>query len=279
MTLVSRAQLFSLAHGKTKLKKSDYDFLRRFIDATKANLFFARGVVIVEGPAEALLLPALATAAGCSFNEHGISCVNVGGVGLYHYARILQPFDGAAIPIPVVCITDRDVVPDEADYISRPANGRKRFISDYSAEELTALVQAKQDRAQGGSTLVCVSDEWTLEFDLARYGCAELMHNAIHLAKKADSRGERLTEEDEQATIAEAKKLWAALAGAGRSEAELASIIYQPLAEGDASKAIAAQYAAHLVLTGEYGVGDDLYLRLPPYLQRALHHLTGKVVK
>ncbi|MEB3736346.1 hypothetical protein ULF88_24845 [Halopseudomonas pachastrellae] len=62
------------------------------------------------------------------------------------------------------------------------------------------------------------------------------MHNAIHLAKKADSRGERLTEEDEQATIAEAKKLWAALAGAGRSEAELASIIYQPLAEGDASK-------------------------------------------
>ncbi|HCP05172.1 MAG TPA: ATP-dependent endonuclease [Pseudomonas sp.] len=279
MTLVSRAQLFSLAHGKTKLKKSDYDFLRRFIDATKANLFFARGVVIVEGPAEALLLPALATASGCSFNEHGISCVNVGGVGLYHYARILQPFDGAAIPIPVVCITDRDVVPDEADYISRPANGRKRFISDYSAEELTALVQAKQDRAQGGSTLVCVSDEWTLEFDLARYGCAELMHNAIHLAKKADSRGERLTEEDEQATIAEAKKLWAALAGAGRSEAELASIIYQPLAEGDASKAIAAQYAAHLVLTGEYGVGDDLYLRLPPYLQRALHHLTGKVVK
>ena len=126
---------------------------------------------------------------------------------------------------------------------------------------------------------MCVSDEWTLEFDLARYGCAELMHNAIHLAKKADSRGERLTEEDEQATIAEAKKLWAALAGAGRSEAELASIIYQPLAEGDASKAIAAQYAAHLVLTGEYGVGDDLYLRLPPYLQRALHHLTGKVVK
>jgi len=279
MTLVNRAQLFSLAHGKTKLKKIDYDFLRRFIDATKANLFFARGVVIVEGPAEALLLPALASAAGCSFNEHGISCVNVGGVGLYHYARILQPSDGAAIPIPVVCITDRDVVPDEADYISRPKNGRKRFISDYSAEELTAVVQAKQDRAQGGSTLVCVSDEWTLEFDLARYGCAELMHNAIHLAKKADSRGERLTEEDEQTAIAEAKALWSDLAAAGHSEVKLASIIYQPLAEGDASKAIAAQYAAHLVLTEEYGAGNDLYRRLPPYLQRALHHLTGKVVE
>ncbi|MEB3736347.1 ATP-dependent endonuclease [Halopseudomonas pachastrellae] len=112
--------------------------------------------LLLRGRPKRCCFLALATASGCSFNEHGISCVNVGGVGLYHYARILQPFDGAAIPIPVVCITDRDVVPDEADYISRPANGRKRFISDYSAEELTALVQAKQDRAQGGSTLVCV---------------------------------------------------------------------------------------------------------------------------
>ncbi|CDF92245.1 ATP-dependent endonuclease [Pseudomonas sp. SHC52] len=81
LTLVNRAQLFSLAHGKTKLLKSDYEFLRRFIDATKANLFFARGVAIVEGPAEALL-PALAAASGYSFSEHCISCVDVGGVGL-----------------------------------------------------------------------------------------------------------------------------------------------------------------------------------------------------
>lgn len=192
MTLVHKAKLFNLAHGKTKLNKTDYDFLHRFIDATKSNLFFARGVVIVEGPAEALLLPALAEACGCSFNDFGISCVNVGSVGLYHYARILQPADGSALPIPVVCITDRDVVPDEADYIDPPKKGRKRFESDYNAVELSELVQTKMDRAQGGSTIVCVSDRWTLEFDLALYGCAELMFTAIHLAKKADSRKERL---------------------------------------------------------------------------------------
>lgn len=279
MTLVNRAQLFSLAHGKTKLKKNDYEFLRRFIDATKANLFFARGVAIVEGPAEALLLPALAEASGCSFNEHGISCINVGGVGLYHYARILQPFDGSVVPIPVVCITDRDVVPDEADYIPRPNNGRKRFDSDYSPQELDTLIQTKVGRAQGGSTLVCVSDRWTLEFDLALYGCAELMHNAIHLAKRAGSRGERLTEEDEQTAITEAKEHWAQLETAGHSVVKLASIIYQPLADSDVSKAVTAQYAAHLISTGEYGGGNELYHRLPPYLQRAFHHLTGKVVE
>lgn len=212
-------------------------------------------------------------------NKHGISCINVGGVGLYHYARILQPFDGSVVPIPVVCITDRDVVPDEADYIPRPNNGRKRFDSDYSPQELDTLIQTKVGRAQGGSTLVCVSDRWTLEFDLALYGCAELMHNAIHLAKRAGSRGERLTEEDEQTAITEAKEYWAQLETAGHSVVKLASIIYQPLADSDVSKAVTAQYAAHLISTGEYGGGNELYHRLPPYLQRAFHHLTGKVVE
>ncbi len=280
MTLVHKAQLFSLAHGKTKLKKSDYDFLRRFIDASKANLFFARGVAIVEGPAEALLLPALAEACGLSFNEYGISIVNVGGVGLYHYARILQRADDAiCLPIPVVCITDRDVVPNEVDYIEPPKNGKPRFDADYTAEKLDELVKTKELRAQGGSTIVCVSNRWTLEFDLALYGCGELMHTAIHLAKKADTKGERLSEEDEVKALVESHGLWEKLLAAGHTPEKLAALIYQPLAEGDASKAVAAQYAAHLIATGTYGKGEELLKRLPPYLQRAMKHLTGKAAK
>lgn len=277
MTLVHKAQLFSLAHGETKLKKSDYDFLRRFIDATKTNLFFARGVVIVEGPAEAILLPALAEACGMPFSEHGISVVNVGGVGLYHYARILQRSnENVVIPIPAVCITDRDVVPNEADYVTRPKNGKKRFEADYTADELSALVKSKEARAQGGNTVVCVSDRWTFEFDLALSGLGELMHSAIHMAKRADAKGERLSEEDEVAAIADAQKLWQEIAAANHPPTKLATLIYQPLAEGDASKAVTAQYAAHLVATGQYGKTDVLFKKLPPYLQRALSHLTGK---
>jgi putative ATP-dependent endonuclease of OLD family len=277
MTLVHRAHLFSLSHDKTKLKKSDYEFLRRFIDATKANLFFARGIAIVEGPAEALLLPALAEACDRSFSHHGVSIVNVGGVGLYHYARILQRTDDTAkIPIPVACITDRDIVPDVAnDYIAKSAK-KKRFESEYSEEEIKKVVEAKEDRAQGGNTMVFVSDRWTLEYDLALYGCAELMFKAIHLAKKAEAKGERLDDADEVATLAKADDEWEALNAVGHAPEKLASIIYQPLAEKDASKAIAAQYAAYLVATGQYGKGEVLFERLPPYIQRAMVHLTGK---
>jgi putative ATP-dependent endonuclease of OLD family len=276
ITLVHKAQAFPLAVGKTKLKRTDYSFLSRFIDATKANLFFARGVMMVEGPAEAILLPAIAEMCGRSFSKHGVSMVNVGHTGLYHYARILQrEGSGPNIPIPVVCLTDRDIVPDVAiSYVGKPAKG-KRFDSDYSPAEMVALVQNKKDRAEGGKTIVCVSDRWTLEYDLALYGCAELMYLAITLAVKAKSRNERLDEQDEVDTLAAAKVSWAALKVAGHAPDELASIIYRPLKLEEASKAIAAQYAAYLVCTGAYGRDDVLFTKLPPYLQTALAYLTS----
>lgn len=55
---------YELAEGKTELQKSDYLFLQRFLDSTKANLFFAKGVIMVEGDAENILIPVLADIIG-----------------------------------------------------------------------------------------------------------------------------------------------------------------------------------------------------------------------
>ena len=62
---------------------------------SKANLFFARGVLIVEGDAENILLPTIARLAGSDLTAHGVSIVNVGGVGLRRYARIFRRKDTA----------------------------------------------------------------------------------------------------------------------------------------------------------------------------------------
>ena len=276
MTLVHKAHLYKLAEDKTRLKKNDYEFLRRFIDATKANMFFARGVAMVEGPAEVLLLPALAKACGLSFSEYGISMVNVGGVGLYHYARILQRADEAeVIPIPVACLTDRDVVPDAVTYIERN-EGTPRFESQFTGEELSQRVSAKVARAEGGNTKVFVSDRWTLEYDLARYGCAELMFMAIQLAKAAKTRDDSLDDGDELQAVIAAEHRWEELSAAGHSEDLLAALIYEPLQRKQASKAVAAQYAAYFLETGQFGAGAALFAKLPLYLRSALTHLTGQ---
>src|SRR6266852_168063 len=84
------ARGYSMAEGQTKLTKSDYRFLQRFLDVTKANLFFARGVVIVEGDAENILLPVIARLIGRDFEEYGVSVVDVGVVGLSRSGRIFR---------------------------------------------------------------------------------------------------------------------------------------------------------------------------------------------
>ncbi|MFC5512496.1 hypothetical protein ACFPOU_15335 [Massilia jejuensis] len=69
------------------------------------------------------------------------------------------------------------------------------------------------------------------------------------------------------------------IVAAGHDPVKLTALIYQALAEGDASKAVIAQYAAHLIATGNNGQGENLLSRLPPYLQRAAIHLNGKKEK
>jgi putative ATP-dependent endonuclease of OLD family len=61
----------------------------------------------------------------------------------------------------------------------------------------------------------------------------------------------------------------------GLGQEALALKIYQPMYEKDGSKAVAAQFAAHLLGTGEFGEGETLLWVLPPYLRDAIVHLTG----
>lgn len=277
MTLVHKSKTYPLRPDETKLARMDYEYLRRFIDATKSNLFFARGIVVVEGPAEALLLPAIAEMAGLSFSKYGVSVVNVGDVGLYHYARIFQRAAATeAMPLPVACITDRDIVPDIATYVNKPAKG-KRFESDYSTSEASAAVNRKIDRVEAAddpNVKVFVSDRWTLEYDLAMTELAPLMFLAISVGKAEKSKGERLTEEDEAQVLQYATEAWPSFKEKHATAQHLAVEIYQPLYEKAASKAAVAQYAAKLLRTGKYGVGQALLDALPPYIKSALRHLT-----
>jgi len=78
----------------TALDPDDHRFLECFLDVTKSNLFFARGVIMVEGWAEEILMPPLAKKmkqAGLivrDLTEAGVSVVNVGGTSFLRYSKI-----------------------------------------------------------------------------------------------------------------------------------------------------------------------------------------------
>lgn len=106
-------QAFPMGPQYTELAKSDYRFLERFLDATKSNLFFARGVILVEGDAENLLVPTIAKLIGKPLHKHGVSIVNIGSTAFLRYSKIFLRKVNKQMHIPVAIVTDLDVRPIE----------------------------------------------------------------------------------------------------------------------------------------------------------------------
>ena len=182
------------------MDKSDYGFLARFLDVTKANLFFARGLLIVEGDAENILIPTLARLIGRDLSANGVSLVNVGGTGLSRFARIYlrnHPEQDGTIDVPVACIADFDVMPDCAPEIigtvkpgqAWPEERRWRAKKDFTPEELQIRVAIKSGAKALGSDGFERSSRTNgrLNMTLAFAGLAEDMWIAVHLAA-ADER-------------------------------------------------------------------------------------------
>lgn len=296
LVLIRSGRAFSMAKGKTKLKPSDYAFLERFLDATKANLFFARGVMVVEGDAENIILPTLARLIGNDLQQYGVSVVNVGGVGLSRYARVFQredPANDGVLDIPVACVTDMDVMPDCAPWIvgklkddeafvPLPGSKRKwRVKKDFVGSELLDRRKAIEEKADGQLVKTFVADEWTLEYDLAYFGLAEEMWIAINLSLVDEKiHAAAITAEEVKA---QAKVTYKTMIDDGLGGEELASKIYAPLAKGDASKTIAAQHLAAILeetFSNDALSANALRLRrhLPKYVLSAIEYVTAPLL-
>ncbi|WP_299831951.1 ATP-dependent endonuclease [uncultured Roseobacter sp.] len=291
LILINGGKAFTLASGHTQLSPDDYRFLERFLDVTKANLFFARGVMIVEGDAENILLPTLACLIGNDLSAHGVSIVNVGGTGLRRFARIFQRHDAVVdgqIKIPVACLADMDVMPDCAPVIVGktepfPAKNERRWRmkSDFADGELDAHRENIRAKASGQFVETFVSNEWTLEYDLAFHGLAAEVWTAAKLAKADESINDPAKATTNVFRVARAAKSSFAQkqADCGSPE-ELASHVYSLFTnDSKLSKSIAAQYLSEIlewnVARGKYDAAG-LSALMPPYVIAAIRHVTGE---
>lgn len=291
LALIEGGRAFSLCQGKTKLSSSDYRFLERFLDVTKANLFFARAVLVVEGDAENILLPVIAKLLDRDFHHYGVSVVNVGGVGLGRYARIFMREDPArdgVINIPVACVTDMDVMPDNAPWIVGrleagqpvpvipPSKRQWRIKADFPGNTLGQRRADRRAKATDQNVETFVADEWTLEYDLAFHGLGKHVFRAASLAL-ADQRLNAGTAVQTD-VIAAADAAYKTITDPAPDRETLGSHVYALFEAEGASKAIAAQYLADL-LEKEVKAGtlDAYTLRshLPPYVAAAIAHVTA----
>lgn len=115
---------FPMSSEYTKMLPADYRFLERFLDATKANLFFAKGLIMVEGDAENLLIPAIAKLIGKDLYQYGVSVVNVGSTAYKRYINIFKRKDGKSLGMPISVISDLDV--RALEYYDENSKDRKK---------------------------------------------------------------------------------------------------------------------------------------------------------
>lgn len=111
--------------------------LERYLDAVRADFLFARGVILVEGPAELYLIPAYARSMGIDIDQLGITCSSVHGVDFAPYMRLLGS-PGLSIPFVVVTDGDMDTVASGVPGLKRGAqmlglSDRRRVESEIAS--------------------------------------------------------------------------------------------------------------------------------------------------
>jgi putative ATP-dependent endonuclease of OLD family len=114
-------------------KKGKREKLERYLDVTRAELFFARRVIFVEGAAELMMMDTLAKRLGCDLRQHGVSLISVEGL---NFDSFLPLFGDQALKIPVAVLTDADPVApkvDPAAAAGAPSSMEATALADASA--------------------------------------------------------------------------------------------------------------------------------------------------
>jgi len=132
----------AFAPRDTTFEKGKKEKLQRYLNVTRAELFFARRLVLVEGTAELFLVEALATKAGYDLRKHSVSVISTDGL---NFDAFLPLFGEDAMQIPVAVITDADPpkkhFPDKdtpltlSDNAKALKGGEDKFVKSFFAQK------------------------------------------------------------------------------------------------------------------------------------------------
>jgi len=284
LIIFTEGKAFPLSKGNTYLHEGDYRFLERFLDSTKANLFFAKGVLIVEGDAENLLLPALAEVLGKKLSKYGVSIVNVGSTAFLRYAHIFMRQNEPKMTVPVAVITD-------CDQKAYNQEGELLITGEEFFKEAKKKKEQKIKKYSHDNVQAFVSPLWTLEFDIACSCLKEEFYAAILMAKDYQKEDDKLIEGKKPVSIKEtdnkelrnyleeAQNAICKMEEQKNNEFEIAKkIVEEVIIKKNFSKAIVAQCFAEILLSKDFSKEKLPKICCDPklkYLVDAINYVTG----
>lgn len=175
LTLSENSNPYSTLIADCNLENEDLFFLERWLDITKSTLFFAKGILFVEGIAEALVIKELAkrvikehvktnSNSPKTLEDYGVTIVNLNGIYFKHFMQLFQGYklsesgdimrETAHIPIRCAGITDCD-----PETISKPT-------SDSMCECKNPQYYLKDEFESNSKNCRVFSNLKTFEYDL-----------------------------------------------------------------------------------------------------------------
>lgn len=124
--VVDLSTVFKSKSKKTNDVTDTAKFVARYLKTIHCDLFFANGIILVEGAAERMLIPHfIRTHYKDSLHQNYISILEVGGA----HAQRLKPLIDA-LSLPTLVITDTDAVNDKNEKVRPEKDKGYRFGSD-----------------------------------------------------------------------------------------------------------------------------------------------------
>ena len=252
--------------------------LERYLDVTRSQLFFGKGVLFVEGISEELLIPAFARVLGFRLEDYKIELVNVHGTSFYPFLSLFNAADELKrLSVPVSIVTDDDRFTDSKDsaYSFKQLLPNRALTIDLhsriEAGSITSRISNIQAFASTSQERICLKRAFkTFEYDLIWENVggsrAELESNPLisflfnypPIQKKMKRvrsivegmRGERFAKEDRSQL---AILIWKALPPKAQFAQDLSSHLFDKQKE------------------------DVAGFTVPKYIKEALDHLTSAI--
>lgn len=119
--LVRRQDYAEVYQPSTGLDDPELNKVQRYLDSVRSNVLFAKGVLLVEGDAEEILIPYLFKKVfGLSLDELGISLINIRSTGFTNLAQLFHP-DRIRRKCAIITDLDQPVMDTDIKPDDRPA--------------------------------------------------------------------------------------------------------------------------------------------------------------
>jgi len=155
----------------TGLGTENINQVQRYLDAVRTNLLFAKGVILVEGDAEEILIPIMVKKVfGISLDELGISLINIRSTG---FENVAQLFHNDRIQRKCAILTDLDdAICDTTINDVDDSDRLKKYKKKVEASKQKGLERkAKLDAFEAGNDWLKVFyADYTFEIDFLAEG-------------------------------------------------------------------------------------------------------------